>query len=260
MDATRSWRSTVSLLMPPYQECQAIPFDLAAAQIPPGALGILDTSGVSVGDRLRLASAAVGFRRNIPTAHLVLRVPERCSPLVLWEISTLIRLGATAIVGAAEPLVAAARRQLTAPIEVSRQIIDFLTLRGFVPPQSVSSYLDEIFSHDAMQAAVRAAGRATGSRTLRGHLQALGLPPPTRWRQLARALVAAWHLQKDPALSGAQVAVECGYADQPGMVRGFRVQFGVTPTAVKERVGWYWLLEAWLARTGRPTSSQSPGI
>jgi AraC-like DNA-binding protein len=72
------------------------------------------------------------------------------------------------------------------------------------------------------------------------------LPGPGRWRSLARILAQALVLQRHPAIAMSRLAYEFGYPDLPGMYRDYRRHVAVTPSYIRERLGWQWIAWKWL--------------
>jgi AraC-like DNA-binding protein len=60
---------------------------------------------------------------------------------------------------------------------------------------------------------------------------------------------AALRLQaarREPLLT---VAVECGYSDHSSLSRQSLRLFGVRPGAIRDTLGWEWLMDRWMRRS-----------
>lgn len=75
-----------------------------------------------------------------------------------------------------------------------------------------------------------------------------GLPSPSRWFQTARALHAALILQASPETSTAAIAHRLGFADHSALAHLLRRTFGIRSCAIRDTLGWEWLLERWVSR------------
>lgn len=84
--------------------------------------------------------------------------------------------------------------------------------------------------------------RALGRRLLKQ-----GLPVPSHWLQISRILRAAIKLQNSDA-SLFRVASSLGYPDGFSLSNQMSRLLGIRPLEARERLGWEWILETWLAR------------
>jgi AraC-like DNA-binding protein len=98
--------------------------------------------------------------------------------------------------------------------------------------------------------------RALGRRFLHR-----GLPVPSHWLQFGRVLRAAVHLQTSND-SLFTVASAHGYPDGFALSNQMYRLTGVRPSTVRERLGWEWIVEAWLemevAEGGLPLPPRTP--
>lgn len=100
--------------------------------------------------------------------------------------------------------------------------------------------------------------RALGRRFL-----SRGLPVPSHWLQFGRILRAAVHLQTSND-SLFTVASAHGYPDGFALSNQMYRLTGVRPSTVRDRLGWEWIVEAWLemevAEGGLPLPPRVPDV
>jgi AraC-like DNA-binding protein len=84
-------------------------------------------------------------------------------------------------------------------------------------------------------------------RALGRRLMSRGLPVPSHWLHVGRLLRLALRLQNTDA-TVASVAFELGYPDGFSASNQMERLVGWRPSTVRERLGWEWVLEAWLKR------------
>jgi AraC-like DNA-binding protein len=99
-------------------------------------------------------------------------------------------------------------------------------------------------------ASMAAAVRMT-ERGLRAAADRAGLPAPVQLRGLARALAQALVVQRKGEVTLTRVALELGHSHSEGLTHLLRSHFDVTPSYVRERLGWRWLAGRWLDRRSR---------
>ncbi len=80
-----------------------------------------------------------------------------------------------------------------------------------------------------------ASGLGVSPRSLQRRFRDRHLPPPDHWRLLGRARRAAGRLSGAAAL--AEIAAECGFADQAHMTREFVRWFGTSPERLRRNAG-----------------------
>ena len=86
-------------------------------------------------------------------------------------------------------------------------------------------------------------------RTLGRHLTTANLPVPSHWLQFARLLHVTINLQNETTAIF-RIAARCGYPDGFTMSNQMKRLTGFRPTEVRQRLGWEWVMEAWLRREG----------
>ena len=90
--------------------------------------------------------------------------------------------------------------------------------------------------------------RALGRRFL-----SQDLPVPSHWLQIARILRVTIKLQNSDA-SLFNIATSLGYPDGFSLSNQMKRLCGIRPLEARQRLGWEWLFETWLAReAGRGT-------
>lgn len=103
----------------------------------------------------------------------------------------------------------------------------------------------ELRTVSALSRSLYLSRRALGRRFL-----GRGLPVPSHWLHFARVLRGAIRLQNsDDSLFS--VAAQLGYTDGFALSNQMKRLTGVRPSTARERLGWEWLVEAWLCREAR---------
>lgn len=243
--------TTLSVSAPPYRD--VVPAPRASARLPRASLLVLDVRCV-VDDCLPQAVAAA--RELHPTAPVILRVPEiTCETLRLAHRAS--RMGARAVVGRDEPLDKVLRPLLTHPDDLAGDLLEWLKLRGRTFPPRVSALVRTVVElaprYPHLSDLLHASGES--ERTVRHLFRCAGPPGPRVWHQGTRALRAALRLQADPCTRVQAVALDLGYSDHSGLAQQITRTFGVTPSAIRGTLGWEWLMERLLTRSGRVKGS-----
>jgi len=152
------------------------------------------------------------------------------------------------------------------PVDLAVEVTDYLAWRGIQLDHDtvrivrrIVELSDSLRSVSALARSMYMSRRALGRRFL-----TLGLPVPSHWLQMARLLRMALRLQNSDA-SVFSVAYELGYPDGFSVSNQMSRLFGHRPTEARERLGWEWLLEAWLRReaeggTLAPTARATLGV
>jgi len=212
-----------------------------------------------------LHRAARQVIRLAPTASLVVGV--RAAELDPERARRLRRaVGLPVVPVDAHPLEPVLRRALTDPHRIGDGFHTWLRLTGVVRDSRLEALLARVVDRaadrsrrltaggwtdrEAAPAEVRSMARSLGltPRGLRDLFARNRLPPPVRWKVLARTLVHAVFVQADPRVPLTRVALALGYADSQGLSHAFHQCFGVTPSFVRSRLGWSWLAWRWWER------------
>jgi AraC-like DNA-binding protein len=144
------------------------------------------------------------------------------------------------------------RHALSAP---PRSLADaatsYLMHRGIVNTRTVRREVHRIFEFAPETGSVSKLSRKLylSRRTLGRHLTAAGLPVPSHWLQFARLLHVTINLQNETT-AVFRIAARCGYPDGFTMSNQMKRLTGFRPTEVRQRLGWEWVVEAWLLREG----------
>ena len=140
------------------------------------------------------------------------------------------------------------RDSLTDPSTLAQGVVDWLQLRSIRLNPNQADLIQSIFAaaprHDDLTSLLDRHGIPQSSARFR--LKKRGLPSPTRWFQLARAIHAALRLQARPDQSVASVARQLGFADHSAFAHLLRRSLHVTANQIRGTLGWEWLLEHWL--------------
>ena len=137
------------------------------------------------------------------------------------------------------------------PMDLPSQVTDYLTWRGIQVDLETRRLVrrtvelsDEVSTVSALSRRLYLSRRALGRRFYNA-----GLPVPSHLLHFSRVLRAAIRLQRTSD-SVATVGNALGYADGFALSNQMHRLTGIRPTEVRSRMGWEWLVEAWL-RTER---------
>jgi len=135
------------------------------------------------------------------------------------------------------------------PADLGGEVTDYLTWRGIGVDRETAHVIRKIIDLSADLRSVSAVSRGLylSRRALGRRLLSRGLPVPSHWLQAARLLRVASRLQNSDA-TVSSIAVELGYPDGFSVSNQMERLFGCRPTEARERLGWEWLVEAWLRR------------
>ncbi len=138
------------------------------------------------------------------------------------------------------------------PTSLASSVTEYLEWRG-IPLDPVTRNIirrtvelsDRVQTITALAKNLYMSRRALGRR-----LMNQGLPVPSHWLQIARILRATIKLQNsDDSLF--RVATALGYPDGFSLSNQMSRLLGVRPLEAREKLGWEWLFETWLAREAR---------
>lgn len=99
----------------------------------------------------------------------------------------------------------------------------------------VAAAIAEMESHVEQPLPIRLVAKRAGcsqKELERWFAKVIGAPPQTVYRRIR--LTLARRLMIETAISVAEVALRCGYADTSAFTRAFKAEFGVTPRAVRQ--------------------------
>jgi AraC-like DNA-binding protein len=137
------------------------------------------------------------------------------------------------------------------PEELPIAVTDYLRWRGIRVDRDTRHLIRrtvelsrEIRTVEGLSRALYLSRRALGRRFVSRRL-----PVPSHWLQFSRLLRATIQLQRRRHTLEA-VAMGLGYPDGFSLSNQMTRLTGVRPSVVRERLGWEWLMEAWLDREG----------
>jgi AraC-like DNA-binding protein len=135
------------------------------------------------------------------------------------------------------------------PSDLGGEVTDYLNWRGIGVDRDTAHVIRRIVDLSAELRSVSAVSRSLylSRRALGRRLLSRGLPVPSHWLQAARLLRVATRLQNSDA-TVSSVAIDTGYPDGFSVSNQMERLFGCRPTEARERLGWEWLVEAWLRR------------
>jgi AraC-like DNA-binding protein len=135
------------------------------------------------------------------------------------------------------------------PYDLASDVTDYLSWRGLGVDRETAHIIrrivdlsSELRSVSAMSRSLYLSRRAIGRRFM-----SRGLPVPSHWLQMARLLRVAAKLQNTEA-TVASIAIDHGYPDGFSVSNQMERLLGHRPSEIRERLGWEWILEAWLKR------------
>lgn len=261
--STRRWSSDtlpplrprypIVLLRPPYEERDlrsALP-DLGTAAAQPGSVIGVQISRPSV-DPGALRELVVDLSKRAACPVVVLLQMSAEDGVLMAARLAPLRFRAVAPLGPG--MQAILRDSLTDASMLAQNVIEWLQLRSIrLNPRQVH-LVETIFAaaprHEDLTALLD--HHRIPQSSARFRLKKRGLPSPTRWFQLARAIHAALRLQARPDLSVATVARQLGFADHSALAHLLRRSLHVTANEIRGTLGWEWLLERWLRSSRIP--------
>ena len=135
------------------------------------------------------------------------------------------------------------------PSDVGASVSDYLSRRGVLLESRSREIARRILDASGAVRTVRAVARrlATSRRTLGRQFQVAALPTPSHWLQFGRLLRVATRLQTRRG-TALRAAASLGYPDAFTMSNQMKRLIGVRPSEARTRLGWRWLVEAWIER------------
>jgi len=253
-------------LAPPYDRFEVVP-DVAA--LAPDELG--DAAVLAVGlppphePRAEVASLVHQLLARFPAAPVVLLAAQKEGD------EAQARQGAEpdpdgepqvrGVLFGDEPPAPRLRRLLTDPAALPEQIEAWLSIRVPGLPVAVTRLIRAIIEQSPRFSEVGPLLESMGhaERTTRTWFRHAGVPGPGKWLAAAHAVRTALRLQAEEGTPLLTVAVECGYSDHSSLSRQSLRLFGVRPGVIRRTLGWEWLLDRWLRRTGGQAVGRSDG-
>jgi AraC-like DNA-binding protein len=146
------------------------------------------------------------------------------------------------------------------PADLPAAVTDYLAWRGIAVDQTTIRMVRRIveLSTELRSVSALARGMYMSRRALGRRFAALALPVPSHWLQMARLIRVAIRLQ-NTGESVFTVACGLGYPDGFSASNQMNRLFGIRPRQARERLGWEWVLEAWLRREAE-NGALAPGV
>jgi len=137
----------------------------------------------------------------------------------------------------------------TPPADVGGEVTDYLRWRGLGIDRETAHVIRRIVDLAAELHSVTSVSRGMylSRRALGRRLMSRGLPVPSHWLQVSRLLRVALKLQNSDA-TVSSIAFDHGYPDGFSVSNQMERLIGFRPSEVRVRLGWEWILEAWLRR------------
>nr|PZN77486.1 MAG: hypothetical protein DIU57_16500 [Pseudomonadota bacterium] len=247
-------RLSLCLLPPPYTQYEPVR-SLSIAhleEIGPGTVLVLAVSRLEE-DWPILRETVRRLRQRFPALPVVVRVKERPRMGSFDRGRRTAALGIRAVLAEEDPVPEILRDALTDQSSLADDVVEWLSLRGLRIPPQVAEVVRQIFCRAVQHAELRGLLQSikASPSTIRKWFRTHGLPSPSCCHDAARALSAALRLQRDQGLSVLTIALELGYADHSALSHQMVRLFGLRPRVIRERLGWEWLLDRWLARRMR---------
>jgi AraC-like DNA-binding protein len=152
------------------------------------------------------------------------------------------------------------------PADLASDVTDYLSWRGLGVDRDTAHIIRRIVDLSAELRSVSAMSRSLylSRRALGRRFMSRGLPVPSHWLQVARLLRVASKLQNTEA-TVASIAIDHGYPDGFSVSNQMERLLGHRPSEIRERLGWEWVLEAWLKREAEqgaltPTLTRAPRL
>jgi AraC-like DNA-binding protein len=220
--------------------------EVDATKMVPGSVLALHVTSRTM-DWSDCSEAVRGLRQRLPAVPVVLSLgPDIDDGLFLAGQAA--RASVRAVVSGQASLGESLRRPLTDTRTIGPDVVEWLALFGIRLSPTLGHLISEIFSaaprFTEVGPLLHSIGAAESSSRFR--FRKKGLPAPSRWLQAARGLHAALRIQLEPQKSILAHACALGYADHSALCHQMKRLFGTTPAAVRQTLGWEWLLERWV--------------
>jgi AraC-like DNA-binding protein len=147
------------------------------------------------------------------------------------------------------------------PLDLAADVVDYLRWRGLCLDRDTCHLVRRILDLSGELRSIASVSRSLylSRRALGRRLTLGGLPVPSHWLQMGRLLRVAVRLQNSEA-TVSSVAFEHGYPDGFSLSNQMERLLGHRPSEVRRRLGWEWLVEAWLRREAGCGRFSSPII
>ena len=135
------------------------------------------------------------------------------------------------------------------PASLPEEFVDFLMWRGLYLDRETRRIVRRIVELSAELKTLTALARGVylSRRALGRRFKKRGLPVPSHWLQFCRVLRATMKMQGS-GRSVHEAARSLGYPDGFTLSNQMDRLVGVRPSVARERLGWEWVVEAWLKK------------
>jgi len=135
------------------------------------------------------------------------------------------------------------------PHNLGVECTEYLRWRGIGFDRESRQLIRRIIDLSAELRSITALSRALymSRRALGRKFMSRGLPVPSHWLQFGRLLRAAIRMQTSDE-NVLSIAYELGYPDGFSLSNQMHRLMGIRPAEARERLGWEWIMEAWLKR------------
>jgi AraC-like DNA-binding protein len=190
------------------------------------------------------------LRQAYPTVPVALRLNDLDTPGAIQLAAAAGALRIRALLMPDEPLENALRRQLSTPQDLAGNLIEWLQLLSPRLPHRVTDLIHGLISEGSRYPTLTAFldDRNLSGRTVRARFAARGIPGPGSWFSLARLLPALRRMQREPQTPLLTIALQAGYSDHAALSHQIRRLFGLRAGAIREALGWEWLLLRFLEK------------
>lgn len=137
------------------------------------------------------------------------------------------------------------------PMDFSSTVLDYIDWRGFSINPEVKSLTLAVLDGSRKMRSITSltksiyVSRRALSRSFRRH----GMPPPSRWLQVGRAIRTVI-LATSSRVPLAEASRRLGYSDYFAFSNQFFRLLGVRPSRARRMLGWLWMVETWLRKEG----------
>lgn len=254
------------LLHPPYERYEPV----AVARWPephvaPGTVLVVQPAGTPA-DCRALPDFLPALRARFPGLPVVLRVDgSRGSGDVMRCAHRAGRLMVRTVLVDGENIQETLRHALTDRSHLGQDVAEWLYMRGLRLSPALLDVLQQILvlapAYDTISELM--ADIHEPIKHARVRFQKKRIPSPAGWMRMIHALHAALALQSEPSRSLLHVALSLDYVDHSALSRQIFRCFGERPSAIRDTLGWEWLVERWAVRNklafGQPRQALPDG-
>jgi AraC-like DNA-binding protein len=242
---------TLCVISPPYRQMLPVSHRAIKGVLSErlGSLICIDVQDSSL-HWLVLRDCVHELRSLYPIAPLILCLPDPTDSAAVALTSRAISLRIRAVLVEPHSIYDALRESMTDPTNLDDDVSEWALRRigGSSTPETAHLLRYLIAQAVKSKGATSEIQSSFSIRRARRCLARDGLPPPSSWRRVGKALETALAVQAEPNISLLEIAYRLGYSDQSSLSHQFRRLFELSPSAVRGTLGWEWLLERWFRR------------